>query len=86
MQPIFLALAEQRNALRLPPYLRLDLRADRPGTVAGRRVTFFAEVVNALNRRNERNVPYEIRPDGRVSGVTDSLLPIVPSAGFVVEF
>jgi hypothetical protein len=31
-------------------------------------------------------VPYDIRRDGRVSGVTDSLLPIVPSAGFVVEF
>jgi hypothetical protein len=86
MRPLFLALSEQRNTLRLPSYLRLDLRADRTATIAGRRVTFFAEVVNALNRRNERNVPYDIRRDGRVSGVTDSLLPIVPSAGFVVEF
>jgi hypothetical protein len=86
MRPLFLSLVEERNTLRLPAYLRLDVRADRAVTIGGRRVTFFAEVANALNRRNERNVPYDIQRNGRVSGVTDSLLPIVPSAGFVVEF
>lgn len=86
MRPLFLALVGQRNTLRLPAYARFDVRADRAMTIAGRRVTLFAEVANALNRRNERNVPYSVQPNGRVSGVTDSLLPIVPSAGFVVEF
>jgi hypothetical protein len=85
-RPLFLGLVEDRNALRLPPYVRLDVRADRATTIAGRRVTLFVEVANALNRRNERNVPYSVQRNGRVSGVTDSLLPIVPSAGFVVEF
>ncbi|HYB97210.1 MAG TPA: TonB-dependent receptor [Vicinamibacterales bacterium] len=86
MQPLFLSLATERNRLRLPAYARLDVRADRAMVIAGRQVTLFVEVANALNRRNERNVPYSVQRDGRVSGATDSLLPIVPSAGFVIEF
>jgi hypothetical protein len=83
---LFYTIGDARNTLRLPAYARLDLRADRAMTVAGRRVTLFAEVANVLDRRNERNVPYSIDRSGRAMGVTDSLLPIVPSAGFVVEF
>ena len=78
-------LARGHCDLHLPPPLGLDA-PDRAMTIGDRRVTLFAEVVNALNRRNERNVPYSIDRNGRVLGVTDSLLPIVPSAGFVVEF
>lgn len=85
-RPLFLGLTDVRNALRLPAYARLDIRADRAVTWAGRRVTLFAEVANVLTRRNERNVPYSVARNGRLNGVTDSLLPIVPSAGFVVEF
>jgi hypothetical protein len=85
-QPLFYGLTDVRNTLRLPAYARLDVRADRVTSVAGRRVTLFAEVANVLNRRNERNVPYSVDRNGRISGVTDSLMPIVPSAGFVVEF
>jgi hypothetical protein len=85
-RPLFFGLAESRNSLRLPAYARLDLRADRTFTWSGRRVTLFGEVANALNRQNLRNVPYGIDRTGRVLGPTDTLLPIVPSAGFVVEF
>ena len=49
-------------------------------------MTLFVEVANVLNRRNERNVPYSVGRNGQLNGVTDSLLPIVPSAGFVMEF
>lgn len=49
-------------------------------------MTLFAGVVNVLNRRHERNVPYSLDRNGRVMGVTDTLLPIVPSLGFAVEF
>jgi len=41
---------------------------------------------NALNRRNVRNVPYGVDRIGRVQGPTDALMPILPSAGFVIEF
>jgi hypothetical protein len=79
-------LVESRNTLRLPAYARLDVRADRTFTWSRRRVTLFAEVANALNRRNLRNVPYDVDRSGRVFEPTDSLLPILPSAGFVIEF
>ncbi len=85
-RPIFFALTGERNTLRLPAYSRFDVRADRAVTWAGRRVTLFVEVANVLNRRNERNVPYSIGPRGQLMGVTDSLLPIVPSAGLIIEF
>jgi outer membrane receptor for ferrienterochelin and colicin len=86
VRPLFYGLTDGRNTLRLPPYARLDVRADRTMSWARRRVTLFAEVVNVLNRRNERNVPYTIDRNGRIAGVTDSLLPIVPSVGLLVEF
>jgi hypothetical protein len=85
-RPLFYGLANVRNTLRLPVYARLDLRADRAVSWFSHRVTLFVEVANALNRRNERNVPYSVDRNGRVGGVTDSLLPIVPSGGFVIEF
>ncbi len=86
MRPLFFTLTDVRNTQRLPAYTRLDVRADRAITWAGRRVTLFVEVANTLNRRNERNVPYSVGPRGQLIGVTDSLLPIVPSAGLVIEF
>ena len=84
--PLFYQLVDERNGLRLPAYARLDLRADRTFTWSSRRVTLFAEVANTLNRRNLRSVPYGVDPQGRIFGATDSLMPIVPSAGFIVEF
>lgn len=84
--PLFYQLTGERNRLRLPAYTRLDIRADRTFTWASRRVILFAEVANTLNRRNLRNVPYDVDRRGRVFSPTDSLMPIVPSAGFIVEF
>ena len=85
-RPVFFGLAHERNTLRLPAYARLDLRADRTFSWSGRRMTLFVEVANALNRRNVRNVPYGVDRTGRVQGPTDALMPILPSAGFVIEF
>ena len=49
-------------------------------------MTLFGEVANALNRDNLRNTSYDFNRTGRVFGATDTLLPIVPSVGFVIEF
>jgi hypothetical protein len=84
--PLFYQVVSERNRLRLPAYARLDLRADRAFTWSSRRVILFAEVANTLNRRNVRNVPYAVDRQGRVFSPTDSLMPIVPSAGVIVEF
>ena len=85
-QPLFLGLATERNALRLPAYSRLDVRADRAFTWSSRRLVVFVEVANVLNRQNLRNTSYSIDRAGRVFDLTGSLLPIVPSGGFVIEF
>src|SRR4029079_3637100 len=77
----------ERNALRLPVYGRLDLRANRTFTWSRRRLTLFAEVINVLNRAKYRFDPPSINTANRlVSSPFASLLPIVPSVGVLIEF
>jgi hypothetical protein len=85
-QPLFHAITNVRNTERLPAYARLDVRGDRAFNWSGRRLVLFVEVANILNRANLRNTPYGVDRSGRVQGATEALMPIVPSAGFVVEF
>jgi TonB-dependent receptor-like protein/carboxypeptidase-like protein len=76
-----------RNTARLPVYARLDLRANRAFTWARRRLTLFAEVINVLNRENVRFTPPGINiRTGATTIPFDSMLPIVPSAGVLIEF
>jgi len=46
----------------------------------------FVDVANVLNRTNLRNSSYSVDRVGRVFETTESLMPIVPSGGFVFEF
>ena len=85
-RPLFYGLAAERNALRLPAYSRLDVRADRAFNWSGRRLVVFVEVANVLNHTNVRNSAASIDRRGRVFGTTESLMPIVPSGGLVIEF
>ncbi len=85
-RPLYFGLVSERNTLRLPAYSRLDARADRAFNWSGRRLVLFVEVGNILNHENLRNTPYFVDRAGRVFGVTQSLMPIVPSAGLVIEF
>ena len=85
-QPAFLALSAERNTLRLPPYSRLDVRADRAFTWSSRRLVAFVDIANVLNQQNVRNTSYAVDGAGRVLGRPGSLLPFVPSGGLVVEF
>ena len=78
---------EERNELRLPVYGRLDLRANRTFGWGRRRLTLFAEVINVLNQDNVRFNPPRINSTTRqVTRLFDSLVPVVPSAGILVEF
>ena len=80
-------IGEERNEVRLPVYARLDLRATRTFTWSGQRLTLFAEVMNVLNRDNVRYNPPSIDSrTGRAARLFESLIPIVPSAGILVEF
>ena len=78
----------ERNLTRLPFYSRLDLRGNRTFDVAGGRLTLFVEIINVWNRRNLRGrEAYGITFGSREAfGVTEKLFPIVPSAGFLLEF
>jgi hypothetical protein len=75
-----------RNEARLPAYARLDLRASRTFLWGPRRFTLFAEVLNALDRRNRGRTGGTIRPNGLVTGFTEPLFPLLPSAGIRLEF
>jgi TonB dependent receptor-like, beta-barrel/CarboxypepD_reg-like domain len=85
-RPSFYGLSSERNTLRLPAYSRLDVRADRAFTWSSRRLVVFVDVANVLNRTNLRNTSYSIDRAGRVFETTESLMPIVPSGGLVIEF
>ena len=76
-----------RNELRLPVYARLDLRASRTFTWSRSRMTLFAEVINVLDRDNVRSNPPTV--DSRtwqVRHLFETMIPIVPSAGILLEF
>jgi TonB dependent receptor-like, beta-barrel/CarboxypepD_reg-like domain/TonB-dependent Receptor Plug Domain len=78
---------DERNGVRLPSYARLDLRANRTFSWSHRRLTLFAEVINVLNRENVRYRPPSIDTRTReVRRLFETLIPVVPSAGVLVEF
>lgn len=82
-----LFLGEARNQVRLPWYVRLDVRASRAVTVKGRRVTLFAELVNALGRRNLGLSDGFVRLPGlEAVFYTEKLIPRIPSVGFQISF
>lgn len=85
-RPLFFGLTEERNTLRLPAYSRLDVRADHAFNWWGRRLVLFVDVANVLNRTNVRNANYFVDRTGRVLETTESLMPIVPSGGLMIEF
>ena len=80
-------ISSTRNTLRLPTYSRVDLRANRTFNWSRKRLTLFAEVINLFNRDNVRfNPPGVNTTTRRVSNLFESLIPIVPSAGMLIEF
>jgi hypothetical protein len=79
-------LIDRRNELRLPAYSRLDLRANRTFQWGDRRVTLFAEVMNVLNRANVRFNPPSVSSTGTLRHIFERMIPVIPSAGMLVEF
>lgn len=80
-------LTSQRNQLRLPFYNRLDIRLSKAFLFKKAKLTLTGEVLNLLNRENVRYAGFDFYfGNGRVQGQFDRLLPIVPSAGVVIDF
>ena len=81
------AVISSRNEMRLPGYSRVDLRANRTFNWSRKRLTLFAEIINVLNRDNVRfSPPSRTASGGPLSRVYESMIPIVPSAGILIEF
>ena len=81
-----LRLAAERNQVRLPAYARLDLSASRTFTYQRSRLTLFVEVMNATNRDNYGPADGFVRNTLVAENFSERLLPIVPSAGILLEF
>jgi len=80
-------LTDVRNTERLPVYARLDLRANRTFNWSRSRLTLFAEVINVLDRANYRFEPPSINVTTKVVGTPfQSMFPVIPSVGFLIEF
>jgi len=81
-------LSESRNALRLDPYQRADLRINKAYVFDRWKLTLYGEVVNMLNRHNYRFDSfgsYNTRT-AQINVYLDRMFPILPSAGVVLEF
>jgi hypothetical protein len=81
-------LSESRNAVRFDPYHRADLRLNKAYVFDRWKLTLYAEVINLFNHSNYRFDSfngYNARTL-QVSLTLDRLLPILPSAGVVLEF
>jgi len=76
-----------RNGLRVPVYARLDVRANRTFNYRRTRLTLFAEVINAFARDNVRVASPGINVRTRqVFGLYETMIPLMPSAGILLEF
>ena len=80
-------LSNQRNTTRLPYYNRVDARVSKAFLFKKWKLTVTGEILNLLNRSNVRYAGFDgYGSNGRVFGQLDRVLPIVPSAGVVIEF
>ena len=76
-----------RNTLRVPLYARLDARANRTFTWDRKRLTLFVEGINILNRPNVRfSLPSVNRRTFEAVGLLDTMVPLIPSVGILLEF
>lgn len=76
-----------RNQTRLPFYNRVDVRVSKAFFFRKAKLTVTGEVLNLLNRQNVRYAGFDaFFFNGRVGGQLDRVLPILPSAGVVIDF
>jgi hypothetical protein len=85
-RPSGLFVGGARNTVRLPEYARLDVRADRAFNYSHRRLTLFLEVVNVFNRTNVAPANGVVSATGRALEFTNTMFPLLPSAGLRFDF
>jgi hypothetical protein len=85
-RPSGLFVGGTRNAVRLAPYSRLDVRADRTFNYATRRLTLFVEVINVFNRTNSAQTTGVASVTSRAFEYTSTMFPLLPTAGVRIDF
>ena len=77
-----------RNRTRIPDYQRLDFRVNKIWIHDRWQLNLFAEVANILNRDNRRYEAFNgYNPTTGVARLAiSSMLPILPTAGLVMQF
>jgi outer membrane receptor for ferrienterochelin and colicin len=77
-----------RNQERLPYYSRVDFRCSKAFYFKRSKLSLYLEVLNLFNQENWRfdRINSVNAATLKVSMGSDSLLPILPTAGFVLEF
>jgi hypothetical protein len=86
--PDEIVLSTQRNRLRLPVYQRVDFRINKAFLRSWGQLTLFAEVINLTNHENVRFDDlrsYDPRT-GAARLSFDTMFPILPSVGLVIDF
>jgi hypothetical protein len=77
----------ERNAVRVPEYSRIDVRANRTFTWERKRLTLFLEAINVANRRNSRSVvPSVDLQTFAATGLYETMVPLIPAVGVLLEF
>ncbi len=80
-------LVNRRNQIRVPYYSRVDVRLSKAFLFKKAKLTLTGEVLNLLNHNNLRYAGFDLYLlNGRVQGQLERVLPILPSAGIVIEF
>jgi outer membrane receptor for ferrienterochelin and colicin len=81
-------LAAERNRERLPFYGRVDLRVNKAFYYSRSKLSLYLEILNVTNRQNIRyEQTFGVNAATRkITFAKDTLLPIIPTAGFVLEF
>jgi hypothetical protein len=81
----WMELQGEKNASRLPSYLRLDISATKPFYFGNNELDLKLSLYNALNRKNVWFYYYDYDEEPPVRK-TFNMLPIVPSAEFIYRF
>ncbi|MGC9971145.1 MAG: TonB-dependent receptor [Bryobacteraceae bacterium] len=81
-------LAEERNAVRLDPYHRTDVRINKAFVFNRWKLTLYSEVINLANRANYRYDSFDgyNAKSGAAWPGFSKMFPILPSAGVALEF
>ncbi len=80
-------LGTERNTVGVSPYARIDVRANRTFTWSQKRLTLYVEGINVANRDNVRfALPSVDRRTFKATGLYESMIPLIPSVGILLEF